>query len=178
MRIGPTIRLSVSILSCMRNTMLPYSQGYCRRTYTCMYLRPISHCEPLVAPFGPLIFISVRSPCVCTHSVICNPLTLSRSILSYLYCLWYIYTTTVPPTPPAESLTPFVRIYTCMFSDTFTQGGICREGRGGFSPSLHYVIPFTGWLLAIPGRDTFYPMHSIHASNYPPPITAYVFEFL
>jgi len=58
------------------------------------------------------------------------------------------------------------------------QGGICRGKGGGLYPSLLHDIPGTGWLLAIPGRDTFYPMHSIHASNYPPPITAYVFEFL
>jgi len=48
------------------------------------------------------------------------------------------------------------------------QGGICKGGRGGFSPSLLHDIPGTGWSLAIPGRDTIYPMHNIYASNYPP----------
>jgi len=49
-----------------------------------------------------------------------------------------------------------------------TQGGICR-GKGGFSPSLLHDIPGTGWSLAIPGRDTIYPMHIIYVSNYPRP---------
>jgi len=41
-------------------------------------------------------------------------------------------------------------------------------GGGRFSPSLLYDIPGTGWSVAIPGKDTIYPMHSIYASNYPP----------
>jgi len=48
-------------------------------------------------------------------------------------------------------------------------------GKGGFSLSLLHDIPSTGWSLAIPGRDTIYPTHSIYASNYPP--TAYTLEF-
>jgi len=44
------------------------------------------------------------------------------------------------------------------------QGGIWK---GGFSLSLLHDIPSTSWLLAIPGRDTFYPMHSIYTGNYP-----------
>jgi len=39
-------------------------------------------------------------------------------------------------------------------------------GKGAFSPSLLHDIPGTGWSLAIPGRDIFYIMHSIYASNY------------
>jgi len=49
------------------------------------------------------------------------------------------------------------------------QGGISRGGgEGGVCSSLLHVIPGTGWSLAISGRDTIYPMHSIYTNNYPP----------
>jgi len=65
-----------------------------------------------------------------------------------------------------------------MFIISNLQGGIGRGGKGGIFPVTASRHPGTGWSLDIPGRDTSYPMHSIYASNYPPPPpTAYALEF-